>query len=282
MPSIGAHAFSAGVLFFFGVAIAGCDELVGFGDLPPQATPAPALSPECFADAPVAFEPKPTITLRVPFTENGGTPVSTPLEVKACKLFDHECTPLLGSAATNDEGIASIEVPANPGTGEFGGMLRIDQPGYFKGLTLFRPPPRVDLTLPPAIAVTDSVVVYLTGLYKLSAETIGERGHLAIIPVMCDRSRVAGIEPILPSDQNLADESTKVFVRSNGGLVPDEGVTTKDGVVVFINLLIPEDKNFNDFYVSLVDRETRAPFVPPQAVRVWRGELTTLVVAPGL
>jgi hypothetical protein len=282
MPSIGAHAFSAGVLFFFGVAIAGCDELVGFSDLPPQATPAPVLSPECFADAPVAFEPKPTITLRVPFTENGGTPVSTPLEVKACKLLDHECNTLLASAVTDDTGVASIEVPTTPGTGEFRGLLRIDQPGYFKGLTIFRPPPRVDLTLPSAIAVTDRVVGVLKDVFGISTETINERGHLAIVPVTCGRAPVAGIEAVLPSDQNLADESTRVFVRNAGNLVPGESVTTPDGVVVFINLLIPSNTNERSFQVSLVDRNTRAPFAASQTVGLWRGELTTLVVAPGL
>lgn len=280
MPSIGAHAFSAGVLLLLGVAIAGCDTLVGFSDLPPQAPP--VLSDECFADAPVVVEPKPTITLRVPFSENGGTPVSAPIEVKACQLLDPACEMPQATAITDASGVAEITVPLNASTVQFSGSLRVDQPGYFKGLTFFRPPPRVDLTLPSAIAVSDRVVTFLTDVFKISPETIRDRGHLAIMPVTCERLPVAGIEPILPSDQGLSDESTKVFIRSAGNLVPGESVTTADGVVVFINLRLPEGRDDMPIPVSLVRHDTQAPFVAPQVVPLRRGEVTTLIVAPGL
>ncbi|HEU4404498.1 MAG TPA: hypothetical protein VFS43_04315, partial [Polyangiaceae bacterium] len=191
MPGLRAYAASTGGVVAFGALLAGCDAIVGFGDLPPSS--GPPLAEACFADGLRPVEPKPELVLRVPFTENGGVAVSGPLEVKACDLFDPTCESPLSFGVTDAAGVAEIVVPAAPPAGEFLGILRVDQPGYFKGSTFFRPLFWVDTTLPAAIAVTDQVVTLLTMVLGVDRATIDERAHLAVLPVTCARQPVAGI-----------------------------------------------------------------------------------------
>ncbi|HEU4406488.1 MAG TPA: hypothetical protein VFS43_14580 [Polyangiaceae bacterium] len=277
MPSARAYAASAGAVAC-GALLAGCDAIVGFGDLPPSA--APPLAEACFAGGLRPVEPKTELVLRVPFTENGGVAVSGPLEVKACEVFDPTCESPLSFGVTDAAGVAELIVPAAPPAGEFLGFLRVDRPGYFRGSTFFRPPPRVDATLPAAIAVTDQVVTLLTMVLGIDRATLDERAHLAVLPVTCGRQPVAGIEPVLPPELDLTDSSTVTLVRNAGNLLPGQNVTAADGIVVFANLRLPEGQDSWPITLSLIDQATRAEFVPPQLVPLRRGEVTTLVVAP--
>lgn len=278
MPSAVAYAFSAAALLANGVWLAGCDMLVGFEDLP--SVTRPSVTQQCFADEPQSEEPRASVTLRVPFTENGGVAVAQALQIKACPLLEPACEPPLALGVTDAAGVAELVVPTNLPKGEFLGFFLLDQPGYFKSSTIFRPPPKVDLTLPAAVAVTDQVVDLLSTVLGFTRTIFNDRAHLAILPVTCGRAPVAGIEPILPADLGLLDASSVALVRSDGNLLPGESVTTPDGVVVFVNLRLPAGQDALPITLSLFDRSTQNDFVPPQVVPLRRGELTTLVVAP--
>ncbi len=278
MPSVTARALAACGPLASGIWLAGCDIIVGFGDLPPRAEV--PVSEQCFADGPQRVEAKAELTLRVPFTQNGGVAVTEPLRVEACQVFDPACASPLAAAITDASGVAELVVPTSQPVGDFLGFFRIGQPGYFRSSTFFRPPPRVDLTLPATIAVTDQIVTLLTDVLGIAPETLDERAHLAILPVTCARAPVAGIEPVLPTDAGLVDQTTLTLVRSAGNLLPGARETSEDGLIVFLNLRLPDGQNGLPITLSLIDRTTQTEFVPPQLVPLRRGELTTLVVAP--
>jgi hypothetical protein len=278
MPSAVAYAFSVCALLANGVWLAGCDMLVGFDDLPSVTTP--TIKQQCFADEPQSEEPRASVTLRVPFTENVGMAVAEALQIRACPLLDPACETPLAWGVTDAAGVAELVVPTNLPKGEFLGFFLLDQPGYFKSSTLFRPPPKVDLTLPAAVAVSDRVVDVLSTVLGFTRATFNDRAHLAVLPVTCGRTPVAGIEPILPTNLDLLDASSVALVRSDGNPLPGESVTTSDGVVVFVNLRLPEGQDGLPITLTLFDWSTQKEFVPPQVVPLRRGELTTLVVAP--
>ncbi len=290
----------------FTVAVAlfavGCNEIVGFGDLP--AVRRTDLS-QCYLTS-FASPPSRGVSVDVDlrFVDGSGGPLQGELSVSTC-AFQPPDRPLDCSTpetqAQTQAGALVLSWPVpGPRPGPPGGerppggeppppgppggpggeppYVLVESETYFPTLVLRRPSP-IEGGFFPAVPVFMREALRTTLEPAEFAPFLAERAHLVVVVHDCENRPAAEVEVELESE--LPDVHTLPFARDEGGRPAyNQKTSGRDGLVGYLN--IPTSGGRADARLQLRDRQSGAPIAfrgSDRPVLLQQGQLTLVLLA---